>query len=59
LQEKKQPTSNSEEEGLVTDEVGDFPVVSRKVALTVSEAQVAEIRRIQLNSQSKRYETGE
>jgi hypothetical protein len=59
LQEKKQPTSNSEEEGLVTYEVGDFPVVARKVALTVSETQVAEIQRIQLNSQSKRYRTGE
>jgi hypothetical protein len=59
LQEKKQPTSNSEEKSLVTDEVGDFPVVARKVALIVSEAQVVEILRIQLNSQSKRYRTSE
>jgi hypothetical protein len=44
---------------LVAEEVGDFPMVPKKVALTVVEAQVAEIQRSQLNPQSKRYRTSE
>jgi hypothetical protein len=38
MQDKKQPRSNSGEEGLVAEELGDFPVVPKKMALTVAEA---------------------
>jgi hypothetical protein len=40
LQEKEQPRSNSEEEGLVVEEVGGLPVVTKEVALIVAKTQV-------------------